>query len=185
MKKNILTLVIAIAFAVSAFAQKMSNPVVGGAEMYPTKDIVDNAVNSKDHTTLITAVQAANLVDVLKGKGPFTVFAPTNDAFNKLPDGTFMSLLRPENKTILIKILTYHVVASKIDAKSLIKTIKNGGGYATLKTVSGRILTAIMSADMKSIELVDEKGGKSMITQSDVMQKNGIIHVINSVMLPN
>lgn len=175
--------------AVSAFAQ--TNPMVGGAAMYPTKDIVDNAVNSADHTTLVAAVKAADLVPTLKGKGPFTVFAPTNAAFDKLPAGTVDTLLKPENKGVLTKVLTYHVVAGKMDSKSLMKAIKKGGGKATLKTVSGGTLTAMMGADMmmngkntKTIMLRDEKGGTSTVTTADVYQSNGVIHVIDTVLMP-
>lgn len=175
--------------AISAFAQK--NPMVGGAAMYPTKDIVDNAVNSADHTTLVAAVKAADLVPTLKGKGPFTVFAPTNAAFDKLPAGTVDTLLKPENKAMLTKILTYHVVAGKMDSKSLMKAIKKGGGKAMLKTVSGGTLTAMMGADMmmngkntKTIMLRDEKGGTSTVTTADVYQSNGVIHVVDTVLMP-
>jgi uncharacterized surface protein with fasciclin (FAS1) repeats len=140
--------------------------------MYPSKDIVANAVNSPDHTTLVAAVKAAGLVDTLEGPGPFTVFAPTNEAFAKLPPGTVDTLLKPENKDQLVKILTYHVVAGRITAKDLIKMIKTGGGKAELKTVSGGTLTA-------------EKGGTATVTIADVYQSNGIIHVVDAVLLPN
>lgn len=175
--------------AISAFAQ--TNPMVGGAAMYRTKDIVDNAVNSADHTTLVAAVKAADLVPTLKGKGPFTVFAPTNAAFDKLPAGTVDTLLMPENKAMLTKVLTYHVVAGKMDSKSLMKAIKKGGGKAMLKTVSGGTLTAMMGADMmmngkntKTIMLRDEKGGTSTVTTADVYQSNGVIHVVDTVLMP-
>ena len=156
---------------------------VGGAAMYPSKDIVDNAVNSKDHTTLVAAVKAAGLVDTLKSAGPFTVFAPTNEAFAKLPKGTVDTLLKPENKATLTKILTYHVVAGKMDAAAIKAAIKAGNGKATMKTVSGGTLIAMM--DGKNIVLADEKGGKGKITIADVFQKNGVIHVVDSVLQPN
>jgi uncharacterized surface protein with fasciclin (FAS1) repeats len=157
--------------------------MVGGAAMYKTKDIVENAVNSKDHTTLVAAVQAAGLVDTLKSAGPFTVFAPTNAAFEKLPAGTVETLLKPENKATLTKILTYHVIAGNADSKSIVKAIKAGGGKAEFKTVSGGTLTAMLEG--KNVVLVDEKGGKSMVTIADVRQSNGVIHVIDTVVLPN
>ena len=151
--------------------------------MYKTKNIVENAVNSKDHTTLVAAVQAAGLVDTLKSAGPFTVFAPTNAAFEKLPAGTVESLVKPENKATLTKILTYHVVAGNNDSKTIMKAIKNGGGKAEFKTVAGGTLIAMM--DGKNLILTDEKGGKSMVTIADVRQSNGVIHVVDTVVLPN
>ena len=151
--------------------------------MTPNKDIVDNAVNSKDHTTVVAAVKAAGLVDTLKGKGPFTVFAPTNEAFAKLPAGTVDTLLKPENKPTLTKILTYHVVAGKMDAKTIAKAIKAGKGKAELTTVSGGKLWAAMDGD--KLILTDEKGGTATVTIANVMQKNGVIHVIDSVLMPN
>ena len=169
--------------SVSAQMMKDENPMVGGAAMYKTKNIVENAVNSKDHTTLVAAVQAAGLVETLKSAGPFTVFAPTNAAFDKLPAGTVETLVKPENKATLTKILTYHVVAGNNDSKAIMKAIKNGGGKAEFKTVSGGTLTAMMEG--KSLVLVDEKGGKSMVTIADVRQSNGVIHVIDTVVLPN
>jgi len=150
--------------------------------MYPTKDIVDNAVNSKDHTTLVAAVKAADLVSTLKGKGPFTVFAPTNEAFDKLPEGTVATLVKPENKEKLTSILTYHVVPGRITAKKLSKEIEAGGGMAKLKTVNGETLTAKSSGD--TIELVDAKGGTSKVTIADVIQSNGVIHVVDTVLMP-
>ncbi len=165
--------------AVSANAQ---NPMVGGAAMYATKDIVDNAVNSADHTTLVAAVKAAGLVDTLKGAGPFTVFAPTNAAFDKLPAGTVEMLVKPENEAMLTKILTYHVVAGQMDSKAIIKAIKKGHGMAQLKTVSGGTLTAMMSG--KNLVLRDEKGGTSMVTIANVRQSNGVIHVVDTVLMP-
>jgi uncharacterized surface protein with fasciclin (FAS1) repeats len=150
--------------------------------MYPTKDIVDNAVNSKDHTTLVAAVKAADLVTTLKGKGPFTVFAPTNEAFAALPAGTVDTLLKPENKPTLVKILTYHVVAGKIDAAALGKMITAGHGKATLKTVSGGTLTASMKG--KAVMITDEKGDVAAVTIADVYQSNGVILVVDKVLLP-
>jgi len=183
MKRLILPLiaVVAMAFTTNVYAQK--NPMVGGAEMYPAKDIVDNAVNSKDHTTLVAAVKAAGLVETLKGKGPFTVFAPTNAAFDKLPAGTVETLVKPENKATLTKILTYHVVAGKMDAKTIAKAIKDGNGKAELTTVSGGKLWAAMEGD--KLVLTDEKGGTAAVTIANVMQKNGVIHVIDTVLMPN
>ena len=158
------------------------NPMVGGAAMYQTRDIVDNAVNSKDHTTLVAAVKAAGLVDTLKGAGPFTVFAPTDAAFAKLPAGTVETLVKPENKATLTGILTYHVVAGRLDAKTLIKQVKDGGGKATLTTVQGEPLVATL--DKGKLVLTDAKGGASTVTIGDVFQSNGVIHVIDSVLLP-
>lgn len=189
MKKVILgSMVFAVAimaFVSDASAQMMKddNPMVGGAAMYKTKDIVDNAVNSKDHTTLVAAVQAAGLVDTLKSAGPFTVFAPTNAAFAKLPAGTVETLIKPENKATLTKILTYHVIAGNADSKSIAKAIKAGGGKAEFKTVAGGTLSASMEG--KSLVLTDEKGGRSTVTIADVRQSNGVIHVVDSVVLPN
>ena len=167
-----------------ASAQMMKeNPMVGGAAMYPTKTIVANAMNSADHTTLVAAVKAAGLVDTLNSKGPFTVFAPTNAAFEQLPAGTVEMLLKPENKAALTKVLTYHVVAGKWDSKALAKQISKGKGKAWLKTVSGGNLTAWMDGD--KIVLQDEKGGTSTVTTADVYQSNGVIHVVNAVLMPN
>ncbi len=171
--------VVMIATAVIA----RDNPMVGGAPMLPTKDIVSNAANSADHTTLVAAVKAAGLVETLQSPGPFTVFAPTNEAFAKLPAGTVDTLLKPENKEMLTKVLTYHVVAGKMSSKDLWKAIKAGNGTATLKTVSGGALKA--TAMGKTIWLTDEKGGTSKVTISDVNQSNGVIHVVDSVLLPN
>lgn len=195
MKKNFAMMLLVAATLVltsaSAFAQS-KNPMVGGAAMYSNKDIVDNAVNSADHTTLVAAVKAAGLVPTLKGAGPFTVFAPTNAAFDKLPAGTVDTLLKPENKEMLTKVLTYHVVAGKYDGKKLMSLIKKGGGTATLKTVSGGTLTLMMGQDMmmggkmsKTIVLRDEKGGTSNVTISNVYQSNGVIHVVDTVLMPN
>jgi uncharacterized surface protein with fasciclin (FAS1) repeats len=170
-----------LAGSVSAVAQK--DPDVGGAAMYPSKTIVANAVNSPIHKTLVAAVKAAGLVDTLNSKGPFTVFAPTDDAFAKLPAGTVDTLVKPENKATLVKILTYHVVAGKISSKDLAKMIKKGHGMATMKTVEGGTLTAKMSGNI--IMLTDEKGGSAAITTADVFQSNGVIHVIDTVLMPN
>ena len=168
----------------AAFAQMMKeNPMVGGAAMYPSKTIVANAMNSADHTTLVAAVKAAGLVDTLNSKGPFTVFAPTNSAFAQLPAGTVEMLLKPENKAMLTKVLTYHVVAGKYDSQALAKLIAKGKGKASLKTVSGGTLWAMM--DGSNIVLRDEKGGTATVTVADVYQSNGVIHVINSVLMPN
>ena len=167
--------------AATVLGQK--DPNVGGAAMFPTKNIVENAVNSKDHTTLVAAVKAAGLVDTLEGPGPFTVFAPTNEAFAKLPAGTVDTLLKPENKDQLVKILTYHVVAGKVSSKELVKLIKSGGGKAMLKTVAGGTLTASLQGS--KVVLTDEKGGTATVTIADVYQSNGIIHVVDAVLLPN
>lgn len=166
-----------------SFAQKTpKTKMVGGAAMYPTKNIVENAVNSKDHTTLVAAVKAAGLVETLQSKGPFTVFAPTNAAFDKLPKGTVETLLKPENLKTLQTILTYHVLAGKFSAANLAKKIKAGKGKAFLKTVSGGTLIASMKG--KNIVLTDEKGSVSTITIADVNQSNGVIHVVDTVVLP-
>ena len=164
-------------------SMSVQDPMVGGAAMYPTKDIVDNAINSQDHTTLVAAVQAAGLVDTLKGPGPFTVFAPTNEAFAKLPAGTVDTLLKAENKATLTKILTYHVVAGRLSAQDIEKQIKAGGGKAQLSTVSGGTLIA-MEKNGK-IMLRDEKGGISTVTIGNVFQSNGVIHVVDTVLMPN
>ncbi len=166
--------------AVTAFSAQ--NPKVGGAPMFANKNIIQNAVKSKDHTTLVAAVKAAGLVATLEGKGPFTVFAPTNEAFEKLPAGTVETLLKPENKAKLAGVLTYHVVAGKYTAAKLGQEIKAGGGSATLTTVNGEKLTAKMSGD--SIELTDTKGNMAKVTIGDVMQSNGVIHVIDTVVMP-
>ncbi len=181
-KKMLGALVVFAVVAVPVGVMAKDNPMVGGAPMSMNKNIVDNAVNSADHTTLVAAVKAAGLVDTLKGKGPFTVFAPTNAAFEKLPAGTVDTLLKPENKSMLTQVLTYHVVAGKVDSKGLAKMIKAGHGTATLKTVSGGTLTAMM--DGQDIVLKDAKGGTSKVTIADVYQSNGVIHVVDSVLLP-
>lgn len=159
------------------------NPMVGGAAMLRSRDIVDNAVNSADHTTLVAAVKAAGLVETLKSKGPFTVFAPTNAAFDKLPAGTVDTLVKPENKEMLTKILTYHVLAGKFDAKAIASRISKGHGNAKFTTVSGDILTATMNGN--ELWLRDEKGGTARVTIGNVYQSNGVIHVVDSVLLPN
>ena len=166
----------------TATAPADDNPMVGGSPMMKTKDIIDNAVNSKDHTTLVAAVKAAGLVDTLKGAGPFTVFAPTNEAFDKLPKGTVDTLLKPENKKTLTGILTYHVVAGKMDAAAIAKGIEDGKGKFAMKTVAGGTLTATMEG--KDVIITDEKGGKSKVTIANVMQSNGVIHVVDSVLMP-
>jgi uncharacterized surface protein with fasciclin (FAS1) repeats len=160
-----------------------NNPMVGGHEMFPSKNIVQNALNSDDHTTLVAAVKAAGLVDTLEGPGPFTVFAPTNEAFAKLPVGTVDTLLMAENKATLTKVLTYHVVAGRMDSKEIASAIKAGNGKAALTTVSGGKLWASMHG--KDLILTDEKGGMAKVTISNVYQSNGVIHVIDAVLLPN
>jgi uncharacterized surface protein with fasciclin (FAS1) repeats len=160
----------------------LANPMVGGAAMYANKTIVDNAVNSKDHTTLVAAVKAAGLVETLSGPGPFTVFAPTNEAFAKLPAGTVDTLVMPENKAMLTTILTYHVVSGAMTSRDIAKAIKDGHGKATLTTVQGEPLTAMMH-DGK-LMLTDAKGGMSTVTIKDVMQSNGVIHVVDTVLMP-
>ena len=173
---------LAIAPALAGQMMHHGNPMVGGAAMYPTKNIIENAVNSKDHTTLVAAVKAAGLVDTLSGPGPFTVFAPTNAAFNRLPAGTVDTLLKPENKGTLTAVLTYHVVAGRITSGQLIKLINAGHGKAVVTTVNGHKLTAKKMG--KNIVLVDAKGGVATVTTANVMQSNGVIHVINRVLLP-
>ncbi|MFT5582156.1 MAG: putative surface protein with fasciclin (FAS1) repeats [Psychromonas sp.] len=185
MKKSIKTLgIVAAAFFLmntGAFAQGTTN--VGGEAMYPKKNIVENAVKSKDHTTLVAAVKAAGLVETLMSEGPFTVFAPVNDAFENLPEGTVATLLKPENKATLTKVLTYHVVEGNMDYKAISTAIKKGGGKATMKTVSGGTLTAMMNGTT-NITITDENGSVANITTYDVYQSNGVIHVIDSVVLP-
>ena len=177
---------IALSFAfsgnVAAQSMKEKTVMVGGAAMYPTKNIIENAVNSKDHTTLVAAVKAAGLVETLQGAGPFTVFAPTNEAFDRLPAGTVDNLLKPENKAKLAGILTYHVVAGRISSKELAMMIKKGNGMATLKTVAGGTLVASMKND--KIIIKDEQGEWGYISIADVNQSNGVIHVIDKVLLP-
>ena len=174
---------VSLAFAGSGvIAATAKTVMVGGAPMYPTKNIVENAVNSKDHTTLVAAVTAAGLVDTLKGPGPFTVFAPTNQAFNKLPTGTVEELTKPENKDKLTKILTYHVVSGRLTANDLMNRIKAGKGKAQLDTVEGGKLTVSMMGG--SIMLTDAKGGMSHVSIKDVIQSNGVIHVVDAVLMP-
>ena len=184
MKRNVLVVLTLLGLAAMSAVAGMNDPMVGGHEMYPTKNIVENAVNSADHTTLVAAVKAAGLVDTLEGPGPFTVFAPTNEAFNKLPAGTVDTLLKPENKATLTKVLTYHVVAGRLSAQDLMKKIKEGKGTAELTTVEGGKLW-VMLHDGKNIELKDEKGGTALVTIANVFQSNGVIHVIDSVVMPN
>src|SRR6202451_4717208 len=182
MNHKTLSLLAVVALAVTSVLAA-DNPKVGGKEMYPTKNIIENAVNSPDHTTLVAAVKAAGLVDTLKSAGPFTVFAPTNEAFAKLPAGTVDTLVKPENKATLTKILTYHVVAGRLSTGDIMKLIKAGNGKAELKTVEGGSIWA-MSHDGK-IVLHDEKGGMSTITIPNVFQSNGVIQVVDTVLMPN
>ena len=185
MKNTLLTLLAAATFAVTSLAAsaQMKDPTVGGAAMYPDKTIVANAVNSPIHTTLVAAVKAGGLVDTLNSAGPFTVFAPTNDAFAKLPAGTVDTLVKPENKATLDKILTYHVVAGNISSKDLKSWIKKGKGSYVATTVEGGKLT--FTEDMGKIKITDEKGGSAWITTSDVYQSNGVIDVIDTVLMPS
>jgi len=189
--KNLKFLAIAIC-AVALFStgniqaqnmKKETTTMVGGAAMYPSKNIIENAVNSKDHTTLVAAVKAADLVEVLQGEGPFTVFAPTNAAFEKLPEGTVASLLQPENKEQLQAVLTYHVISGEFKAADVMAAIKKGNGKATFKTVNGAELTAMM--DGKNVKIKDAAGNVATVTIADVNQSNGVIHVIDTVLLPN
>jgi uncharacterized surface protein with fasciclin (FAS1) repeats len=200
MRTRLIALSIATAFAVAgcatdsmntrsdmsasagASASASANPMVGGAAMYANKDIIDNAVNSADHTTLVAAVKAAGLVDTLKGAGPFTVFAPTNAAFSALPAGTVDTLLKPENKGTLTTVLTYHVVPGRVDAAALAKQIQAGGGQAMLKTVQGGTLTARMAGN--GVSITDAKGNSARVTTADVYQSNGVIHVVDAVLMP-
>jgi uncharacterized surface protein with fasciclin (FAS1) repeats len=180
--KKILFVAVAAMFVNASFAQMEKTVMVGGAEMYPSKNIVQNAVNSKDHTTLVAAVKAAGLVETLQGDGPFTVFAPTNSAFSMLPAGTVDNLLMAENKPALTNVLTYHVVSGRLNAKDIAKLIREGNGTAELKTVSGGKLWVMMKGN--KIMLKDEKGGMATVTIKDVNQSNGVIHVIDHVVLP-
>ena len=184
MQKNIMLTFALVVLTITSAIAGLNNPVVGGKEMYPTKNIIENAVNSADHTTLVAAVKAAGLVETLEGPGPFTVFAPTNEAFNKLPAGTVDTLLKPENKSLLTKVLTYHVVAGRLSASDLMKMIKEGNGTAELTTVEGGKLW-ISLHDGKHIMLKDEKGGMALVTIANVFQSNGVIHVIDNVVMPN
>ncbi|MBZ4033770.1 fasciclin domain-containing protein [Flavobacterium sp. 17A] len=179
-RKFLALAVLTLGFGFTMNAQK--TVMVGGAAMYPNKNIIENAVNSKDHTTLVAAVKAAGLVETLQGKGPFTVFAPTNEAFGKLPAGTVDNLLKPENMKMLQTILTYHVVAGKMNSSDIAKAIKAGKGKAVLKTVSGGTLTAWMEG--KDLYISDENGNKSKVSIADVNQSNGVIHVVDAVLLP-
>ena len=172
---------LALVFGANSFAQK--TVTVGGAPMYPTKNIIENAVNSKDHTTLVAAVKAGDLVETLSSKGPFTVFAPTNEAFAKLPAGTVETLVKPENKTMLQGILTYHVVSGRIDSKMIAAAIKSGKGTAVYTTVQGGKITCKMEG--KKLVITDEKGNKSTVTIADVYQSNGVIHVVDTVIMHN
>lgn len=180
--KNLFMLAAVAMFTTTATAQMEKTVMVGGAAMYPSKNIVENAVNSKDHTTLVAAVKAAGLVETLQSAGPFTVFAPTNEAFNKLPAGTVDNLLKPENKKMLVNVLTYHVVAGRLSAADLKDKIKAGGGKATLTTVSGGTITLWMKG--KKLGITDASGGTSWVTIKDVNQSNGVIHVVDAVLLP-
>lgn len=179
--KKLFFFALAIAFSGFSFAQEKTI-MVGGAAMYPAKNIIQNAVNSKDHTTLVAAVKAAGLTEILSGTGPFTVFAPVNAAFDKLPAGTVDNLLKPENKEMLTAVLTYHVVAGKWNSKWLMDEIKKAGGSYTAATVQGEKLTFMM--DGKNLWIKDAKGNKAMVTIKDVYQSNGVIHVIDTVLMP-
>ena len=181
--KSALTMFAVAMLSHAGFSQMNEKTVeVGGAAMYPSKNIVQNAVNSKDHTTLVAAVKAAGLVETLQSPGPFTVFAPTNKAFDMLPAGTVENLVKPENKSTLTGILTYHVVAGRLDAKELARLIKEGNGTAVLNTVNGGKLWVMMKGN--KVVLKDEKGGMSTVTIKDVYQSNGVIHVIDHVVMP-
>lgn len=182
MKKLMGITLLALATMMTGRALAQEPVEVGGAPMYATKNIVENAVNSKDHTTLVAAVKAAGLVDTLKSPGPFTVFAPVNAAFAALPAGTVDTLLKPENKATLTAVLTYHVVPGKLNAAALTKLIKDGGGKATLKTAQGGTLTATLSGS--DIQVTDAKGGVAKVTIANVNQSNGVIHVVDKVLLP-
>ena len=184
-RKTLLALPLALVMGAPVMAPAFAQaPVmIGGAPMYPNKDIIDNAVNSPEHTTLVAAVKAAGLVETLKGPGPFTVFAPTNAAFAALPAGTVDTLLKPENKATLVKVLTYHVVPGRITAADLLARIKAGNGKAALKTVEGENLTATVIGGVVTIS--DAKGGMSHVTTADVIQSNGVIHVVDKVLLPS
>jgi uncharacterized surface protein with fasciclin (FAS1) repeats len=178
--KNLFCLAMLAIASTTATAQV--NPMVGGAAMYPTKNIIENAVKSKDHTTLVAAVKAAGLVETLSGAGPFTVFAPTNAAFKKLPAGTVDNLLKPESKDALTGVLTYHVIAGKVSASDVVAAIKKGGGKFVAKTVAGGELT--FSLKGKKVQITDASGGKAFVTIADVNQSNGVIHVVDGVLLP-
>jgi uncharacterized surface protein with fasciclin (FAS1) repeats len=178
-----IALALGVALPVASFGATEKTVQVGGAPMYPSRNIIQNAGNSKDHTTLVAAVKAAGLVETLEGKGPFTVFAPTNAAFSKLPAGTVETLVKPENKDALTKILTYHVVPGRLTASALMKMVREGGGMARLKTVEGAELI-VKQAGPGRLTVTDAKGNVSVITIADVLQSNGVIHVIDTVLLP-
>lgn len=178
----VFTMVLSMSMSAQSKMMKQETKMVGGAEMYPTKNIIENAVNSKDHTTLVAAVKAADLVDALSSEGPFTVFAPTNSAFSKLPAGTVDTLLMPENKMMLQSILKYHVASGNWSAEDIMKAIKKGNGTAEIKTLSGGTLTAWMKG--KNVYIKDENGNSAQVTIADVNQSNGVIHVIDAVLLP-
>jgi uncharacterized surface protein with fasciclin (FAS1) repeats len=180
--KNVIALVM-FSLLLTTGIQAQDMVIVGGERMSPQKNIVENAVNSNDHTTLVAAVKAAGLVETLQGEGPFTVFAPVNDAFENLPEGTVKTLLKPENKAQLAAVLTYHVVAGNFDAKTIVEAINKGNGKATLTTVNGAKLTAMMNGDM-NVVVKDENGGIANISTYNVVQSNGVIHVIDKVLLP-
>lgn len=182
MNKSILAVAFVAVLAAPASAQSEKTVTVGGAPMYPSKNIIENAMNSKDHTTLVAAVKAAGLVETLQGKGPFTVFAPTNKAFDALPAGTVDNLLKPENKKQLQSVLTYHVLAGKFDSKAVAAAIKKGGGKVSMKTVDGGDLTFSMKGDM--LIVTDANGGSATVTTADVYQSNGVIHVVDKALLP-
>ncbi|OLY92361.1 Uncaracterized surface protein containing fasciclin (FAS1) repeats [Cnuella takakiae] len=181
MKRILFAALAVVALNAGAYAQK--TVMVGGAAMYPTKNIVENAINSKDHTTLVAAVKAADLVEALQGAGPLTVFAPTNAAFEMLPAGTVDNLLKPENKAALQGVLKYHVVAGKFNANDVVKLIKDNGGKATIPTLAGGKLYASQD-EQGGVWIWDENGGKAKVTIADVNQKNGVIHVVDHVLLP-
>jgi uncharacterized surface protein with fasciclin (FAS1) repeats len=182
MKARLLGAITAGAIIIAGAAYAASNPMVGGAAMYDNKTIVENALNSKDHTTLVAAVKAAGLVETLQSDGPFTVFAPTNAAFDMLPAGTVDNLVKPENKGTLTTVLTYHVVPGKWDSASLSKAIADGGNKLAVKTVQGETLT--ITGQGKDLTITDAKGGMAHVTIADVYQKNGVIHVVDKVLMP-
>lgn len=182
LSKTLVRFAVGLGLAAAAGPALAKNPMVGGAPMYASKTIVENAVNSKDHTTLVAAVKAAGLVDTLSGPGPFTVFAPTDAAFRKLPPGTVETLVQPQNKAQLTGILTYHVVPGVYTAKQLMAAVRQGGGEATLKTVQGEPLTVTTKG--KAVMVTDTKGNTAKVTVANVMQSNGVIHVVNGVLLP-
>jgi len=181
--KKLFSIAPLLLFACCSASFASQEPMVGGSKMYPSKNIVENAVNSADHTTLVAAVKAAGLVETLESPGPFTVFAPTNEAFQKLPAGTVDTLLKPENKAMLVKVLTYHVLPGRFSAAKLKKQVEASGGTAMLKTVNGETLTFTMDGD--SLVVKDAKGNTAHITIPNVYQSNGVIHVIDTVLMPN